>query len=125
MNHSRQTEDPSDPTEIARFLQIFRKLRKYFTVEILRFWNSFLLNPFYIENQRGRVGRRIWESLLHLISYLLTDLDVNLVPPSMPANQGRGFMEILHCGWLPPKAGHVKSKNILAIDGGTKRGELG
>ena len=37
--------------------------------------------------------------------YLLMDLDVNLVPLSVAANQRREFMKILHCDWLPPKVG--------------------
>ena len=37
--------------------------------------------------------------------YLLIDLDVNLVPLSVAANQRRGFTEVLHCDWLPPKVG--------------------
>ena len=35
-----------------------------------------------------------------LMVYLLIDLDVNLVPLSVAANQRRGLMEIINCDWL-------------------------
>ena len=38
-------------------------------------------------------------------AYLLIDLDVNLVPLSLEANQRRVFMEILLCDWLTPRLG--------------------
>ena len=38
---------------------------------------------------------------------LLIDLDVNLVPLSVTANQQRGFMEILHFDWLLPKVNKI------------------
>ena len=41
----------------------------------------------------------------HKWKYLLIDLDVNLFPLSVAANQRPGFSEILHCDWLPPKVG--------------------
>ena len=37
--------------------------------------------------------------------YLLIDLDVNLVPLSVAANQRGGFMAIVNCDWLPTKVG--------------------
>ena len=52
-------------------------------------------------------GYRVPESnsiifIYYIEIYLLIDLDVNLVPLSVAANQRQGFMEILHCDWLPP-----------------------
>ena len=41
----------------------------------------------------------------YYVLYLLIDLDVNLVPLSVAANQWRGYMEIPHCDWLPLKVG--------------------
>ena len=56
-------------------------------------------SPFYFwHNARSRA-----ENLRKL--YLLIDLDANLVPLSVAANQRRAFTEILHCDWLPPKVG--------------------
>ena len=37
--------------------------------------------------------------------YLIIDLDVNLVPLSVAANQRGGFMRRFHCDWLLPKVG--------------------
>ena len=39
----------------------------------------------------------------YCVRYLLIDLDVNLVPLSVTANQLQGFMEIRHCDWLLPR----------------------
>ena len=49
--------------------------------------------------------------------YLLTDLDVNLVRLSVEANQRRGFTEILHCDWLPPKVGQDGCRGRLVDTG--------
>ena len=37
------------------------------------------------------------------VLYVSIDVDVNVVPLAVKANQRRGFMEILHTDWLPPK----------------------
>ena len=43
------------------------------------------------------------DTLVHIWTYQLIDLEVNLVPFLVAANQRRGFMEILHCDWQPPE----------------------
>ena len=39
------------------------------------------------------------------VLYVLIDVDVNVVPLAVKANQRRGFMEILVGDWLPQKVG--------------------